>query len=93
MSLCPEGHADYDTHLNNLALSLVSHFDHQGKPNDLDEAISLYEEVLCLCPVGHESRDFSLDSLGGALVTCFNTCGDIDDITRAVSLCREALML
>ncbi|KAG2040824.1 CHAT domain-containing protein [Suillus americanus] len=79
--------------LMNLARSLKSRFRHQGKPNDLDEAISLHEEALRLCPVGHKYRDVSLDNLGGSLVTRFNKCGNIDDITRAVSLHREALTL
>ncbi|KAG1803015.1 uncharacterized protein BJ212DRAFT_995509 [Suillus subaureus] len=47
-SLCPEGHTDRAYYLHNLAFSLTYRFDHQGKPNDLDEAISLYEEG-CAC--------------------------------------------
>ncbi|KAG2339526.1 TPR-like protein [Suillus weaverae] len=93
VSLCPEGHADRASYLNNLAFSLVSRFNYQGKPNDLDEAIPLYEEALRLRPVGYESRDSSLDNLGGALATRFNKHGVIDDITQAISLYREALML
>ncbi|KAG2108782.1 CHAT domain-containing protein [Suillus cothurnatus] len=79
--------------LNNLALSLVIRFDNQGKPNDLDEAITLHKESLHLHPVGHEYRNFTLDNLGAALVAHFKKRGDIDDITRAISLRREALML
>ncbi|KAG1809155.1 CHAT domain-containing protein [Suillus subaureus] len=89
----PEGHSDRGDYLNNLAVSLGHRFHHQGKPNDLDEAISLCEEALRLRPVGHKARDTSLDNLGGALDIRFNKCGDIDDITRAVSLYREALTL
>ncbi|KAG2339532.1 hypothetical protein BDR05DRAFT_951159 [Suillus weaverae] len=89
----PRGTCWPDYYLNNLALSLKVHFDHQGKPNDLDEAISLYEEALRLRPVGHEFRDTSLDNLGSALVTRFYALGNVDDITRAVSLYREALTL
>jgi hypothetical protein len=60
-----------------LAFSLKVRFDHQGKHNDLNEAISLYEEVLRLCPVGHKyHRDSSLDN-----VTRFEKCGHTDDIT------------
>ncbi|KAG1893730.1 uncharacterized protein F5891DRAFT_1281943 [Suillus fuscotomentosus] len=80
VSLCPEGHADRDHYLDNLAFSLSSRFDHQGKANDLDEAIFWHEEALCLRP-------------GTALVARFNTRSDIDDITRAISLHREALTL
>ncbi|KAG2340379.1 hypothetical protein BDR05DRAFT_889952, partial [Suillus weaverae] len=95
MSLCPEGHAYRYVYLNSLAFSLRLRFDHQGKPNDLDEAISLYEEALCLYPrpFWHKPRDFLLDNLGGALVGRFNKRKDIDDITRAISLHREALTL
>ncbi|KAG1771928.1 CHAT domain-containing protein [Suillus placidus] len=55
-------------------------FNHQGKPNDLDEAISLYEEALRLRP-------------GAPSVSRFDERKDIDDITRAISLRREALTL
>ncbi|KAG1897271.1 uncharacterized protein F5891DRAFT_982860 [Suillus fuscotomentosus] len=65
----------------------------EGRPNDLDDAVSLYEELLRLRPVGHEYRDISLDNLGLALVARFNKCNDIDDVTRAVSLYRKALTL
>jgi hypothetical protein len=71
--LCSEGHADRSYHLNSLASSLVSRFNHQGKPNDLDEGICLYEEALCLSSVGHEFHGKSLNNLGGALLTRFNT--------------------
>ncbi|KAG2338075.1 hypothetical protein BDR05DRAFT_1004497 [Suillus weaverae] len=71
---CPVSHPDHATApLTNVA----DRFDRQGKPNDLDEAISLYEEVLRLCPVGRESRDFSLDNLGLAPITPFKERGDI----------------
>ncbi|KAG1805697.1 uncharacterized protein BJ212DRAFT_1303962 [Suillus subaureus] len=93
LCLCPEGHPDRDTYLNNLAISLEHRFSHQGKPNGLDEAISLHEEVLRLRPVGHRYRRFSLGNLGGALVTCFNRRGDIDVITRAINLYHDVLTL
>ncbi|KAG1778866.1 CHAT domain-containing protein [Suillus placidus] len=80
VSLCPEGHSNRDYYLNNLAFSLKLRFDHQGKPNDLDEAISLYEEAPRLRP-GAPSSPVSTN------------CKDIDDITRAISLHREALTL
>ncbi|KAG2343622.1 hypothetical protein BDR05DRAFT_999896 [Suillus weaverae] len=88
-SLCPEGHSDRDVYLNNLTISLELRFNHQGNPNDLDEAISLHEEVLCLWPVGHRYRHFSLN----ILVICFDTRGDIDDIRRTVNLYHGALAL
>jgi tetratricopeptide (TPR) repeat protein len=93
VSLYPEGHTGHDTYLNNLAYSLQYRFNYQGKSHDLDEAISLYEEMLLLHPVGHISRDTSLDNLGRALRTHFRQHGDIDDINRAVNLRREALVL
>ncbi|KAG1752102.1 CHAT domain-containing protein [Suillus lakei] len=61
-------------------------FTHQGKFDDLNEAISLFKKALRLCPVGHQSREALLDSLGGALLYRFNR-------TPAVSLYRKALTL
>ncbi|KAG1817989.1 CHAT domain-containing protein [Suillus subaureus] len=54
----------------------MSHFHHQGNSDDLNEAISLYEEVLCLCPVGHKYHHSTLGNLGAALYTHFNQCHD-----------------
>jgi hypothetical protein len=81
--LWPEGHSDRHRHLNNLAISLWSRFNHQGKPNDLDDAISLHEEALRLRLrlVERKLCYFSLGNLGNALITRFNKHGDIDDIT------------
>ncbi|KAG2139831.1 CHAT domain-containing protein [Suillus bovinus] len=90
MSLCSE---ERDIYLNNLAASLELRFEHQGNPNDLDEAISLHEEALRLCPVGHTSRDTSLGNLGGVLVDRFAKRGHIEDINLAISLIREVLTL
>ncbi|KAG2128993.1 hypothetical protein DEU56DRAFT_915312 [Suillus clintonianus] len=85
-----EGHPDYGNYLNDLTVSLRSHFDHQGKSHDLDEVVSMHEEALRLYPVGHKIRDSSLHNLVGALRTRLNKCGDIDDINRANSLHRKA---
>ncbi|KAG1861176.1 hypothetical protein DFJ58DRAFT_744323 [Suillus subalutaceus] len=43
-SCAPEGHPDRPANLNTLATSIGSRFNHQGKSDDLDEAISLFEE-------------------------------------------------
>ncbi|KAG1844227.1 hypothetical protein F4604DRAFT_1960469 [Suillus subluteus] len=60
--LCaPRDHSERDTYLNNLACSLLSRFDHQGNSDDLNEAISLYEEALRLRPVGHKYRAFLIE--------------------------------
>ncbi|KAG1882472.1 hypothetical protein F4604DRAFT_1577384 [Suillus subluteus] len=56
--LLAEGHPHRGSCLNELALSLRCYFDHQGKPNNLDEAILLHEETLCLWPAGHEYCDY-----------------------------------
>ncbi|KAG2352601.1 hypothetical protein BDR07DRAFT_1565363 [Suillus spraguei] len=67
-----------------LGLSLKNRFDHQGKPNDLDEAIFLTKSTApaaCWAQI----RDFLLDNLGGSLIARFNK--------RAISLHREALTL
>ncbi|KAG1753620.1 uncharacterized protein EDB91DRAFT_1077355 [Suillus paluster] len=94
VSLCPEGHSERGTYLNNLAFSLSNYrFHHPGKSDDLDEAISLREEAMFLCLVGHKSCDSSLDDLGGALLDRFSQRGNIDDIDRAISLYCEALTL
>ncbi|KAG1884509.1 uncharacterized protein F5891DRAFT_484230 [Suillus fuscotomentosus] len=63
------------------------------KLNDLNDAISFYEESLHLCPIEDESRDSSLDNLGSALVARFTKRRNVVDLTRAITLHREALSL
>ncbi|KAG1721126.1 uncharacterized protein EDB91DRAFT_1088556 [Suillus paluster] len=90
VSLCPEGHPDRGVYLNNLAVSLRYYrFRHQDKSDDLDEAVSLYEEALCLSPVGHKSRDLQW----GALLDRFKQRGEVEYINTATSLRHEALTL
>ncbi|KAG2339280.1 hypothetical protein BDR05DRAFT_992138 [Suillus weaverae] len=93
VSLCSEGHSERDTYLNNLALSLLYRFNYQGNSDDLNEAISLYEEALRLRPVGHKYHDSSLNNLGTALITRFNQHYDVNDVMRVISLQHEALTL
>ncbi|KAG1830064.1 CHAT domain-containing protein [Suillus subalutaceus] len=95
-SLCPEGHSERDTYLNNLAYALRSRFDHQGNSDDLNEAISLHEEALRLRPVGHKYRHFSLDNLGFAPLQPVSTNATLDaseDLDEAINLFRDSLQL
>ncbi|KAI0252395.1 CHAT domain-containing protein [Lactifluus subvellereus] len=58
--LSPPGHEHKDTHLENLAFSLICRFETFGRMDCLEEAISLYRAALRLCPRGHPRRPESL---------------------------------
>ncbi|KAG1806453.1 uncharacterized protein HD556DRAFT_1532515 [Suillus plorans] len=103
--LCPEGHTVHTAYLDNLAVSLMSpRYNHQGKPNDLNEAISLHEEALRLRPVGHKYRtdvaptghpphDTTLNNLALALNTRYNESHVSEGLNEAIDLYREFLRL
>lgn len=56
VTLCPLGHPDRSTSLNNLASDLGTLFDQSGRMEDLEETISLDREALTRRPLGHPYR-------------------------------------
>ena len=53
LSLCPPGHLDRSTFLNNLAACLISRYNKIGGIEDVNEAIIIARDALSLCPPGH----------------------------------------
>ncbi|KAG1727975.1 CHAT domain-containing protein [Suillus lakei] len=80
LALCPVGHTDRSSSLNNLAVQLSTRFSHQGNDGDLDEGITLHREALALRLVGHTDRSSSLNNLANRLSTRFSHQGNDGDL-------------
>ncbi|KAJ6613851.1 hypothetical protein B0H10DRAFT_1804707, partial [Mycena sp. CBHHK59/15] len=92
--LCPSGHLDHKTPLNNLGHALSIQFLHKRDPADIDKAIQLYWECLGIQPTGHHDPDhgLSLNNLGLAIQDRFMPAGNIGGIDEAIQLLRDALL-
>ncbi|KAF9062535.1 CHAT domain-containing protein [Rhodocollybia butyracea] len=91
--LCPVGHPNRASSLNNLGVDLWNRFQQTGHLEDLDESIQLDREALLLHPVGHLNRASSLINLGMALRNRFEQTGHFKDLEESIQLDREALLL
>ena len=60
-SLCPIGHPECPTTLNNFANALFVCYEQIGETKDLEEMITCHCEALALCPPGHEHCSMSLN--------------------------------
>jgi tetratricopeptide (TPR) repeat protein len=72
----------------------MSDYARSFKHERVEEAISVFEEILELRPLGYGQRDEAVSNLGGALylVCCYNKA-DSTRAHRSVELLREALRL
>jgi hypothetical protein len=65
--LCPSGHPNRSSSLNNLAGAIGTRFEQTGQMQDLEEAITYHRDALALNPPGHPNRSSSLDNLADAM--------------------------
>ncbi|KAG6331876.1 hypothetical protein ID866_7213 [Astraeus odoratus] len=65
----------------------------QGALEDLEEAISLYQQALDLCPVGHINRSLSLFNLACCIHSRHRAQGALVDLEHAFSLNQQLLEL
>ncbi|KAL5525311.1 hypothetical protein ACEPAF_9181 [Sanghuangporus sanghuang] len=79
--------------LENLANSLMSRFERDGRDDDLDESIALHRASLALRPEGHPNRSDSLHNLSCSLLTRFEQRGDYDELDESIRLRRASLVL
>jgi tetratricopeptide (TPR) repeat protein len=88
-------HSDMQSQvLKARAAEHLATYQHLYSVTDLEEAISMYEEVLRLRPEGHELRAESLNDLGCALHDfCYLHEANETRITRCIELLREGLRL
>ncbi|KAG2153737.1 CHAT domain-containing protein [Suillus bovinus] len=93
LDLCPVGHIDRSSSLNNLANQLSFRFSHRGNDEDLDRAIILHKEALALRPVGHPDRFGSSNNLAAQLCSRFKHRGNREDLDESRETLRCGLTL
>ena len=93
LELCPPGHPDRSSSLNNLATYLWTRYNQLSAVGDLEQAILLHREALELRPPGHSDRSSSLNNLATCLWAHYNQLGAVGDLEQAIILDREALEL
>ncbi|KAF8123326.1 CHAT domain-containing protein [Boletus edulis] len=84
--LCPQGHPDHSTSLNNLANSLSTRYNQLGAMADLDEAIVLSRDAVDLRLPSQINLSSSLKHLACALYTRFMQLRQPDDEKSLFSL-------
>ncbi|KAG1888265.1 CHAT domain-containing protein [Suillus subluteus] len=93
LELCPPGHQDCPSALNELAKAVEARFDEHGSIEDLEESIKLGREAISLCPEGHPDCQAYLNNLAASIISRFDHQGKSDDLDEAISLLEEALGL
>jgi CHAT domain-containing protein len=91
--LCPAGHPDRSSSLNNLANALQTRCDLSGNRADLDQAIVHHQDALALYPASHPGHFRSLNNLADALQTRFEQSGNRADLDQAMFHHQDALAL
>ncbi|WP_306329729.1 CHAT domain-containing protein [Streptomyces venezuelae] len=81
-------------HASALALQgvvLRLRYEHEGRPEDLDAAVSVLREAEAAAGPGHPERSLVLSGLCAALRERYEHRGALDDVTEAVRVARAAV--
>ena len=81
------------TCMYHLANAVQNRFEKTGSLADLEEAISMFRELLFLHPAPHPNRSISLVGLAYSLRDRFRWTGSVTDLEEAISILRESLSL
>ncbi|KAJ7728702.1 CHAT domain-containing protein [Mycena maculata] len=90
------GQPQHPTFLNDLSAALCTRFEHEGNPQDIDQAVRYLREALnlrCVPSLQHSRRDWTLRNLGAALHSRFEKIGNPEDLDEAIAVHRETLDL
>ncbi|KAH8111135.1 TPR-like protein [Phellopilus nigrolimitatus] len=93
LDLCPPGHPERPSSLNNLGNAVRTRFEQTGRMEDLEESIALHRDALELRPPGHPHRSSSLDNFALAVRARFKQTGRMEDLEQSITLSRDALEL
>ncbi|KAL0957299.1 hypothetical protein HGRIS_001111 [Hohenbuehelia grisea] len=92
LSICPSGHPDRGSSLNNLAVALRNRYERVGDVEDLETAIRHHTEALSIHSSGHPNHGSSLQNLAGALSARYKLLGHASDMNVAIQLCEMSLV-
>ncbi|KAF8832996.1 hypothetical protein BDN67DRAFT_860461, partial [Paxillus ammoniavirescens] len=76
-----------------LAIALRLRFEHQGRKQDLEEAILSYRQMLSWTPRARAKHCRALINLASELITRFQQGSDRKDLEEAIQHHRDALVL
>ncbi|KAG0704972.1 CHAT domain-containing protein [Suillus ampliporus] len=93
LELCPVGHQDRPTALDELSTTLCECFIQRGRIEDIDESIQFGCEALSLCPEGYPDYGAYLNDLAFSLFHRFSHQRNSHDLHEALYLCEQALCL
>ena len=93
LELVSKGPSIYFSGHTDLANALLTRFDLDGSPDDLNEAIDHHQTAHGLAQAGHPDLAMSLNNLAGALLIRFEEFKEPADIEEALANNRTALSL
>ena len=73
LDLCPLGHADHTSVLNDLEIAYSSCYDQDGNIADLNRSIEVFQKRLDLCPLEHPQHAKAFGGLAMAIMTSKET--------------------
>lgn len=76
--------------LNSLGTLLLTRYEHAGKLDDLEEAISYSQRAIDLTPQDHSDLPGYLMTLGNALSAQYSRTGNTDDLSAAIIHIEQA---
>ena len=87
----PEEHPDRILHLRTLAAQLTSRYERTGSIADLENAISVTQDVVNIMPEDYPNQAGLLSNLGAQLESRYARTGAIEDLKRAIDVTQEAV--
>ncbi|KAI0256881.1 TPR-like protein [Lactifluus subvellereus] len=92
LTSCPLGHPFRLLYLKGLAHLLNLRFDESRDMNDIEDAATLYQELLDIMDKDPDRMSVLMD-LANAYHSCFEQTDDPEDLEKAISRYREVLLL
>ncbi|MFC8536656.1 CHAT domain-containing protein [Streptomyces sp. NPDC057249] len=75
-----------------LALTLITRFNNNGDPDDVEEAVGLTTFLTAGSPVGETARPADMHIHGTSLRARYELAGDLDDLNAAITAFRHCVL-
>ena len=86
LDLCPLGHADHTSVLNDLEIAYSSCYDQDGNIADLNRSIEVFQKRLDLCPLEHPQHAKAFGGLAVALSRHYDIQRNQEDLNRLIDI-------
>jgi tetratricopeptide (TPR) repeat protein len=84
---------DLPLYMSSLGESFLYRYSHFGSEADLDQAISIYTQIITRCPRDVPTIALSLNGLGRTLLSRYGLVGHIEDIDKSIVVFQEAVQI